>query len=414
MQIISFEKGFTQLLDEVADGQTDLTLFWVSSRDSDNEDHLTYATVTASKTDSGVQLRSDVDQISIVSQGHHKFLVEPHTLCRGPEWIINIRSGPHPLLESSTASAIATTASGSILLVGTSQGDIHVFDTSTRTKVASIAQAHYSDVTRIVVFPSDKVFMSVGTDFTTRLWPLPSDSESESIRPARTFQSQKGLITDVKLVGAGRNFLTSSLDGSVNLWECGSGAVVSSFHRIADHKDPALCLCLGEAEDSEDVKSQNLHFDTNRMMFVGYQSGVVQQFHVGSHYQTSKRFERQQQQMAAVTGLELLDAGTKLVAGYEDGTVVMWRVADGVVLLTLQLNQNYAISNLTKVRGKEGQICFSNGPDLLWVVTTSGENTMHPLQLVGLSECFRTQLVCVSREIIVATGDELAAFSLVG
>lgn len=381
MQLITTEPNFLSFLEEPGS-------FWLASRDTENEEHLEYTTVDVAVADGKTELSSS--GISVELRGNHTLYVDPPgRLCVGPQWYLDGRS----LWGSESLSAIASTLDGSVFLVGTAEGNVFMFDTAERKQCGHIEGAHLAEIRHIVVFPLDKVFLTVGSDFTARIWSI-----LETGRSAREFRGQKGHISDLALVGTGRNFLTLLLDGSVTLWECGLGQAVHLFRRIQNLSDPATCLCVLPA-NSEGLPPQELHFDTNRLFYVGYESGTIQQFHMHNHHQTRVRMTHE----AAVSGLALV--GDSLVAGYQDGSVRIW-TSDGQLKETFTFSREHPVTSLTALGSV---VCFSNGPDLLWALDLSGQPAS---QLVGLSESFRVRLICAAGSFVVATRDELASFVL--
>lgn len=388
MQLLTVQKEVADILKEVELGESPEDKFWIALRESTNEDHLSFGDVQVVPSTKGVLLHCD--NFSVTRKNTLTIVVDPPgRLCTFPSLSIDIR----------LVLAVALSKSTLTLLVGTEDGSLKRFDTETRRETSKVENAHFSVITILRAFPSDKVLLSVGSDFLIKLW----DIDLAEDKPARTFRHQLKTITGVALIGGGRNFVLTSKDGSTVLWECGSGLVVSTFLRIDNHNDPALCVVVestSEALKPSDIVSANRQFECeDKVMYVGYQSGVIQEFRIASHSQTSVKFKRDQ----AVTAL--VSNGRAIVAGYRDGTIVVWDRDTQRAEHKATFNPSFAIGNMT-ISGQS--LIFDNGPELL---LTMDLETHEVGQLVGLTEAFNVQLIAaVEKAVVVATRDEIAHY----
>ncbi|KAF8625867.1 hypothetical protein AX15_005161 [Amanita polypyramis BW_CC] len=99
------------------------------------------------------------------------------------------------------------------------------------------AKPHLSAVSSLQYFPSSQVLLTAGIDFTLTILPadpFPSNTESATqeikrVSPVRTLRSHTRSITSTGIIPPGKNILSSSLDGTVKLWDVPSGEVVSSM-----------------------------------------------------------------------------------------------------------------------------------------------------------------------------------------
>lgn len=390
MQLLTIQKEVLDILKEVELGESQEDQFWIAVRDSSDEDHLTYGDVRVLQGSKGALL--ECDNFTVTKNGSNSIFIDPPGRgCTLPSLSIDIR----------LVLAVALTKSTRNLIVGTEQGHLKRFDTESKKETNEVKDAHFSEVKLLRTFPSDKVLLSVGGDFQIKLW----DIDLAEDKPARTFRHQQKAITDVALIGSGRNFVLTSEDGSTVLWECGSGQVVSTFLRIDDHNDPALCVAVSVTKDpinsSDVVSGERLYECDDKVMYVGYQSGIIQEFRIASHSQSSAKFKADH----AVTALVSPDEST-LVAGYSDGTIVVWDRDAQTPMHKEVFNPSFLISNMT-IRSTN-TLVFDNGPELLLTMDLESYKVG---QLVGLTEAFNVKLIAaVDKTVVVATGDEIAHF----
>ncbi|PVH14575.1 uncharacterized protein CXQ87_002719 [Candidozyma duobushaemuli] len=383
MQLLTIQKEVLDILKEVESGESQEDQFWIAVRDSSDEDHSTYGDVRVLQGSKGALL--ECDNFTVTKNGSNSIFIDPPGRgCTLPSLSIDIRS----------VSAVALTKSTRNLIVGTEQGHLKRFDTESKKETNEVKDAHFSEVKLLRTFPSDKVLLSVGGDFQIKLW----DIDLAEDKPARTFRHQQKAITDVALIGSGRNFVSTSEDGSTVLWECGSGQVVSTFLRIDDHNDPALCVAVSVTKDpinsSDVVSGERLYECDDKVMYVGYQSGIIQEFRIASHSQSS-----------ANDSVGIPDEST-LVAGYSDGTIVVWDRDAQTPMHKEVFNPSFSISNMT-IRSTN-TLVFDNGPESLLTMDLESYKVG---QLVGLTEAFNVKsIAAVDKTVVVATGDEIAHF----
>lgn len=404
--MLTIQESFETVIDEV---QTLETLqedsFWVCCRSDDDDAPLDYYTVGVSKEaitvteDSSNRVLEDA-KFSKKGPNEYEFAIGSHkTLLKTP-----IRALASPRAVSSAA----VTADGRTLLIGTLLGHISVYDTEKNELLYTIGDAHFADVTQMRFFPSNKAFLSVGADLCVKIWSLEAGG---SQRAARIFQNQTRSITDTALIGtAGRNFVSSSEDGSVNLWECGSGQLVHKFRRIDSHNDPVTCIAVGEgAVPSDGVSDHELHFECeNKALFVGYRSGIVQFYGLSTHHQMRQRLTGR----AAVSALVIWKG--RLIVGYENGEVVIANIENNLAVeQTLAFNRSHPIEHL-EVIANSRTIVLSNGPETVLGVSVSEGEDYHIekiRQLVGFPETHRVKAIENSNNgLVVATSEGVALF----
>ncbi|EAU87447.2 hypothetical protein CC1G_02206 [Coprinopsis cinerea okayama7 len=145
--------------------------------------------------------------------------------------------------------------------VGYGDGSIFVYPTSSipgkpsflqhkppasQSKVS--ARPHVSEVTTLKFFPSSRVLLTGGLDFSLSIvsaeLPDPApNAEPQKVEPVRTFRGHSRSVTGTAILGPGRNFLSSSADSTVKLWDAPSGTTINTI--FASSRSPILSISLG-------------------------------------------------------------------------------------------------------------------------------------------------------------------------
>ncbi|RKP28933.1 WD40 repeat-like protein [Metschnikowia bicuspidata] len=406
MQIFTIQENFEEVIADVGAGRVTTEKFWLAHRVSEqllyfsvevrlDNDGLLQFIGTSEQPGVSLQFSPTANRLYTVaitgpaSYGSPTYPVDNYTL-RTPIWKHRFRFRV-TLAELDTENRV---------ILGTLDGNIHLYDTS-GSRLATIA-AHYSTITHLQLFPSGKALLSAGADFRIHIWDLDRQVPSQA---ARTFTKHTKTVTDIAFVGRGRNFVSSSDDGSAVLWECSSGNAVMVFRRISRPKGAAKCVAVATCR-TEPVENQfraNMLFECLQIVvFVGYELGLVQQYSVAQNCATAVSWQ------APAPVLRVCAFKQYVVVGCGDGLVVVWDWVGGSKH-SLALSAENGIENLkiTAASDTELVLVLSNGPESLFSVQfDSNTHQFRITHLVGLSEMFRVLLVgrCV------ATADEAAFF----
>ncbi|KAG6891523.1 hypothetical protein C0992_005058 [Termitomyces sp. T32_za158] len=140
----------------------------------------------------------------------------------------------------------------------------------------AISRPHLSTATHLQFFPSSRVLLSSGADFSLTVLPAdlpePSSNVTTSTRltPARTLRAHTRPITSTAMIGPGRNVLSVSLDGSLKLWDIPSTTVLASIP--SQFTQPILSATLA----SVSTNPQSLIEGTT--VYCGLEDGSIQLF----------------------------------------------------------------------------------------------------------------------------------------
>jgi len=309
-------------------------------------------------------------------------------------------------LTNSKISSVAVSSESEHLIVGTTKGELIIYNLLTDTLEKKIPEAHYEDITVLKFFPSDKVIMSVGIDLKIKIWGLTGEL-------VRTMSNQVKEITEIGFLGkTGRNFISGSKDGSIDIWECGQGQLIYSLRRIQNNNDPVNCFVIGRHESSGS-KISELEFETgNQCVYVGFDSGIIQQFNIGDHCQTSVRFENGR---AGVSSIDISDG--IVVSGYKDGQLKLWDIGTENIICKFQLNSRFPISATKVLHRNEDTITLLvyNGPETLLKLEIDLKNKlMNQTYFVGMEENFSVYSVALNKDNIIIGGDQLTVYLYTG
>lgn len=105
---------------------------------------------------------------------------------------------------------------------------------------ASGLRAHRSIVNSLRFFPSSRVLLSSGADFTLQIYPaepIPTSSvssgpgqTSKRVSSVRALTSHTRSVTSTAMIGRGRMIMSASLDGTIRMWNVGSGEEAALVH----------------------------------------------------------------------------------------------------------------------------------------------------------------------------------------
>lgn len=220
-------------------------------------------------------------------------------------------------------SALAVNGVNSEIAVGTAAGDVVV----KADPDVVVRGAHLSEVTSLEYFPSGKVLLSSGLDYTIRVLDA-----SNGDNP-RTFTGHRARITGLAVIGRGRNFASCSLDGTVRLWDCGSGENYAVLRKHDSVRDGFTAVCVTaaagpepEPHQHEPEPHQHEHGTGGKLLLAGLESGVVAQYDL----RTKAELGAFRSLGSAVVALaaDHQPHGHRLYVGYENGLLAEWDLHD--------------------------------------------------------------------------------------
>ncbi|MGH3772251.1 MAG: TIR domain-containing protein [Pseudonocardiaceae bacterium] len=239
-----------------------------------------------------------------------------------------------------SGSAIALSPNGMVLAVGDREGNVKLWDVTSRTQLATLT-GHQDVLFSIAFSPDGRLLATAGKDKMVRLWDLHTHQEIAQLL------GHTDLITRVAISPDGRVVASSSFDKTMRLWDVekrqtkkiytfgdgvgapdgmtfspdGTWLVVSGTFRAIS----AINLATSEQYTlASPVNARDVAFDHtgHRLVTAGY-DGPVQlwRFQLTSFIHVS-----------AVVGIAFDPSGQTLVSGSADHTVRLWDVKRGKLL----------------------------------------------------------------------------------
>jgi len=260
-----------------------------------------------------------------------------------------------------------------------------------------LSRPHLSTVTHLQFFPSSRVLLSSGADFSLTILPaepIAPGSNGARISPVRTLRGHTRSVTSTAIIGPGRNILSSSLDSTVKLWDVSSSSIITSLNASS----PVLSMSLGERTpvppDGEEPASladgANAHISDPRevaeaqskIMFCGLQDGTFEIFDLGS--KSSAYRSSHPSAFGALTAVSYSQDHHLLATGSAKGSVTLYDIRALATPLTSFERNDSQIEDLRFVNGEsEVGLAIATADGLPYVAGIVPEGPMVRAELVG-------------------------------
>lgn len=349
MSFLSIQPSFDEVLADVQTGNVSEEEFWINFIPAgDVEDaQAVEELVKVSKTGDDGQLEfNNSNGLSFSKKAEGQFSISykgTDFTVRVPKEKVTIDSkGP------STNASFDVSPQHDLFMIGTDSGDLRIGNITDGKIVNTIENAHYSSILRSMFFPSGKVGLTVGLDYQIKIWDI-----TDGTCP-RYFLGHRERITDVAMIERGRNFLSSSKDGTVKLWDCASGSNISTFNRKNSLHDGVNALLISNGDSSQaDINNPGEFGTLGKQAFAGHESGVVSIFDLSAKRQVSNLASLH----SGVTSLSKYEDNS-IIAGYNNGVIAIWDKRNNETPLH-QINTEAEINNVQV--NSEGAIFISYG-----------------------------------------------------
>ncbi|KAI8996582.1 WD40 repeat-like protein [Trametes punicea] len=268
----------------------------------------------------------------------------------------NWYSNPPEVRKPSQITAFDVAPDGSQFVTGYHDGSVHIRPASSPTALPSGAsRPHLSTVTSLQFFPSSRVVLTAGADFSLSILPTdPPDSTSyttKRVTSARTLRGHTRAVTSTAIVSRGRNVLSGSKDGTIRLWDMPSGSQIRTLAAGSNHFVPVLALSVGERwvelkggtdqqSGSEDVDPREVE-TTDKVVFCALQDGSFEAFDLRTKRAVFRSSVGSGGARSALQTLAYIPKHNLLATGSASGLISVYdvRTLGGVPLSTFRRNE---------------------------------------------------------------------------
>ncbi|EGO00988.1 hypothetical protein SERLA73DRAFT_71954 [Serpula lacrymans var. lacrymans S7.3] len=250
---------------------------------------------------------------------------------------------------------------GTQFAVGFLSGTVQIHPTtssSTQPEVSriTVARPHHSSLTSLRFFPSSRVLLTAGADFTLTILPaepVPTSSSlnssvSKTISPVRTLKGHTQSIVSSAIIARGRNVLSCAKDGTIRLWDVSTSTQISVMTIGGMGKfTPGASMSVGDQGEwnfaknslngsgighqghhlgrTAEQKFDEREVDTaGKTVVCGLQDGSFEVFDLGSKQSVYHSSLRPNARRSALTAINYAPMQSLLVTGSSDGVVTVY------------------------------------------------------------------------------------------
>ncbi|KAH9935945.1 WD40 repeat-like protein [Epithele typhae] len=256
LPISTVQHDFQAVVQDVLDGLVPEDKFWVSCYKTEEPSVHGKAVVALDENNRDLLIFRGQDGVEFKECRQGAYSVSCPSLALG-ETRVAVPSASYSSPEDIRKQGKQITAfdvapNGTQFATGYQDGSVVVRPSSSSTSTPSvISKAHLSTVTSIRFFPSSRVLLTGGVDFSLSILSAePSDTpagyETTRATPVRTLRGHTRAITSTGIVARGRNVLSGSKDGSLRLWDVPTSAQIRTLAAGTNRFIPILALSTGE------------------------------------------------------------------------------------------------------------------------------------------------------------------------
>lgn len=381
MEILLIQESFEDVINDVNSGTVAEDKFWVSLRDSEQDQKLYEIQVKPNQLISNDLEITDGNSKTYTI--HHKSSGRNYKVKAGKMFFRQL--GISSVNRLKDDNLIMGTKNGTLIVYNLVDNQERVFE-----------NCHFMDITEINIFPSQEVIMTTGLDHQIILWSV---KQWKRIRTFKTLNS-----SNVELIGKGRNFLTGDANGELKMWECGSGENIYTYSKIKNKNDRINVIKLIQTDKCENEKDcGELEFETKgKQVFIGYDSGDIKQLDLFTKSANT----------LDVPGINLGISSLQyhkghLIIGTHSGQLIIY--GDGKVKFSKQLNQFEV-----KLVNHNDDLFVYNGEETLVMIKFDFAKYIirHMVYLTGLPEYFKVQNMIYDNQLIVASDYGVMIYSI--
>ncbi|KAF8815255.1 WD40 repeat-like protein [Phlegmacium glaucopus] len=260
------------------------------------------------------------------------------------------------------------------------------------TKSKTPSRSHLSSVVSLKFFPSSRVLLSSGQDFSLTVLPadLPDvpSSTGAYVSPVRTMRAHTRTVTDTAIIALGRNVLSSSLDRTLKLWDVSSGDVISSM----SSQSPIVSMSLGDRmaipPDGEETippiseDGREIPETTSKVVFCGLENGSFELFDLGFKKSTYRSLVPQSS--SSLTSIKYSDSHNLLSTGSSSGIITVYDTRSLGTPLTAFSRLETVVEDLAFIYNNSGVgLSIATADGLPYIASVVPEGPAVSAELVG-------------------------------
>ncbi|KAH0586417.1 Proteasomal ATPase-associated factor 1 [Termitomyces sp. J132] len=258
----------------------------------------------------------------------------------------------------------------------------------------AVSRPHLSTATHLQFFPSSRVLLSSGADFSLTVLPAdlpepsPNVTTSTRLTPVRILRAHTRPITSTVMIGPGRNVLSASLDGSLKLWDIPSSTVLASIP--SQSTQPILSATLASISPASDPQS----LVEGVTVYCGLQDGSVQLFDLRANNSVIQTPTARNHGGAAA--LAHNTSHHFLAVGSSKGIVSIYdtRLTSTTVTSFKRGEGDSGVEDLAFLRGNKANLVVATSDGLPYVANVLPDGPGVAVELVG-GDCDPVRSVCV-------------------
>ncbi|KAJ8490196.1 hypothetical protein ONZ51_g2455 [Trametes cubensis] len=259
LPICTVQHDFQTVVKDVLDGLAPEDTFWISCYKQGQPSVHGKATATLDERDRNLVLYEGRDGVQFRSHGQDRYSVGCPALSLDETCIATPVASYQisvDLRKQSQITAFDVAPDGSQFATGYHDGSVYIRPTSgpSAAPPSATSKAHVSTVTSLRFFPSSRVLLTAGADFSLSILsadpPESSSYTTTKVNPARTLRGHTRAVTSTAIIARGRNVLSGSKDGTIRLWDMPSGSQIRTLAAGTNHFVPVIALSAGERWDT--------------------------------------------------------------------------------------------------------------------------------------------------------------------
>lgn len=266
------------------------------------------------------------------------------------------------------------------------------------TQSKTPSRPHLSAVSGLKFLPSSQVLLTSSIDFSLTILsadlPNPPNKTAARVLPVRTLRGHTRPISATAIIGAGRNLVSASLDGSVKLWDVPSGEVILSLRT----QSPVVSMTVADRISTPPDGEENVPSATDtrdprevpevkeKILICGLKDGRLEILDLGlrkSVYQSPVP-----QVESPLTTVIYDERHHILATGSEKGLVTVYDARSLNTPLTSFARLEAGVNDLTFVDQGEGEsrvsVAVATGDGLPFVASVVPEGPIVTTELVGV------------------------------